>query len=108
MSTCSTPAASALRGHENWRRRRRAAPPSCDAGGVVVEAVHGRLERRLVEDLERDCDAYKMGRPGAPRHRRHTLLGRRHHRRGAGRERTPPPSAPLLLAKEARLGAAAD
>jgi len=70
MSTCSTPAASALRGHEIWRRRRRAAPPSCDAGGVVVEAVHGRLERRLVEDLERDCDAYKMGRPGAPRHRR--------------------------------------
>ncbi|RLM75017.1 hypothetical protein C2845_PM15G06080 [Panicum miliaceum] len=66
MSTCST-ATSALRGHESRGRPRRVPPPAHDAG--VVEAVHGRLERRLV-DLERDWDAYKTGRSGAPRHRR--------------------------------------
>lgn len=92
MSTCST-ATSTLRGQES-RRRRRFPPETCDA--VAGEAVHGRLERRLV-DLERDWDAYKTGHSGAaPRHR---------HRRSRSATATPssavttvpaPPDALLL------------
>ncbi|PVH35190.1 hypothetical protein PAHAL_7G122500 [Panicum hallii] len=87
MSTCST-ATSALRGHESRGRRRRAPPPARGAG--VVEAVHGRLERRLV-DLERDWDAYRTGRSGAPRH---------HHRRSRSATGTPS-SAVTVAAPEA-------
>ncbi|CAL5017365.1 unnamed protein product [Urochloa decumbens] len=71
---------------------RRAPSDTCDAADA--DAVHGRLEKRLV-DLERDWDAYMSGRRSSPPPR-----SRHRHRRSRSATGTPPSAVTVAAAPD--------